>query len=349
MKYFQFPPSGVLLGVLTYLLPYLSNAAALPQSPTYVNLMTQSPLQILKLRDLTLATATSPGRPLHIAAASGLAHVGDHFYIVPDDEFHLGFFADAIASQEPGSLIRLFKGELPNDPAKRKKKKPDLEVLLSFSGRLMALPSGSKSNRVKGALISLRSPASGEIESIRDLDLAPLYQKLNTEFDGELNIEGAVKVGNALKLFQRGNGKKRINAIIDLDAGKVSEALRTQQPFTTDFILSMQHYDLGLLHGVPLSFTDATAFDESGDGQIIFSAVAEDCPGTYEDGKCAGSVIGRINALGKIVALYPLSQLIKVEGIATRKMSGNLELFMVTDGDDPLRAAELFQTTLSTD
>lgn len=305
-------------------------------------MMIKPPLKIKKIRDLNLSCPTGPDRPLHIAAASGLAKVGTHFYIIPDDEHHLGVFADAVSSETPGTLIRLFPGDLSNDHAERKRVKPDLEVLISFFGNLMALPSGSKSNRVKGVLISL-SNSGDAVEALRELDLAPLYQNLNTVFRGELNVEGAVISGTTLKLFQRGNGQSRLNAVVDLDLEKVKEVLSDSRAFTPDLILNIHYYDLGNLNGVPLSFTDATAV---GEFSILFSAVAEASPNTYEDGKCEGSVIGQMDSQGKIRAIYPLSQVIKVEGIATLKMSESLQIFLVTDGDDPSHAAELFMASL---
>jgi hypothetical protein len=68
-------------------------------------------VSLTKIRDLDLAAATGPGRPLHLSAASGLVCVGDRLYVVADDELHLGAFRTGSAA--PGHLIRLFERALP--------------------------------------------------------------------------------------------------------------------------------------------------------------------------------------------------------------------------------------------
>ena len=77
--------------------------------------------------------ASGNGRPAHISAASGLVWIGSQFYVVADDEFHLGVFSQDALS--PGRLIRLFDGALPDSKAERKKRKPDLETFCIFRDR----------------------------------------------------------------------------------------------------------------------------------------------------------------------------------------------------------------------
>ena len=66
------------------------------------------------------------------------------------------------ADREPGHLIRLFEGALPDPKPDRKKQKPDFEALTLLPaygeyphGALLALGSGSKRNRRMGALLTL--------------------------------------------------------------------------------------------------------------------------------------------------------------------------------------------------
>src|SRR5688572_30525555 len=115
-------------------------------------------IALTKLRDLTLSEAPAPGRPLHLSAASGLVCIHSFLYVVADDEHQLGVFRSE--HREPGSLIRLFDGSLPDAKPDRKKAKPDLEALTLLpsyrdypQGALLALGSGSRSNRRMGALL----------------------------------------------------------------------------------------------------------------------------------------------------------------------------------------------------
>ncbi|MEO6277397.1 MAG: hypothetical protein ABIP59_06225, partial [Roseateles sp.] len=75
--------------------------------------------------------------------------IGQRLFVVADDEHTLAVF-DA-ASDSPGTLHRLFIGELPDKPKARKAAKPDLEALAQLPpfaacphGALLALGSGSK-------------------------------------------------------------------------------------------------------------------------------------------------------------------------------------------------------------
>src|SRR5437868_3033677 len=82
---------------------------------------------LTKIRELDLAAAPTAGRPQHLSAASGLVCIGSFMYVVADDELHLGVFQTE--HTEPGRLIRLFDGALPDSKPDRKKQKPDLEAL----------------------------------------------------------------------------------------------------------------------------------------------------------------------------------------------------------------------------
>ena len=83
-------------------------------------------ITLTEIRELDLAAPSAPGRPSHLSAASGLVRVNSLIYVIADDEVHLGVFR--LDSAEPGQLIRLFDGALPDAKAERKKRKPDLEA-----------------------------------------------------------------------------------------------------------------------------------------------------------------------------------------------------------------------------
>ena len=53
----------------------------------------------------------------------------------------------------------------------------------------------------------------------RRLDLAGLYTMLEADIP-DLNIEGATVAGDRLLLFQRGNGRAGVNAVIGLELAR---------------------------------------------------------------------------------------------------------------------------------
>ena len=77
------------------------------------------PIHVAKLRELDLSSSTQPGRPSFLTAASGLAVIGEHLYVVADDELSLGVFPRK--GNAAGDLIRLLPGELPRKPKARKR------------------------------------------------------------------------------------------------------------------------------------------------------------------------------------------------------------------------------------
>jgi maleylacetoacetate isomerase len=107
-----------------------------------------------QIRNLDLSTPPSAGRPLHLSAASGLVCVNSFVYVVADDELHLGVFSNA--NSEPGYLIRLLDGALPDSRSARKKQKPDLEALsllpafgAHHHGALLAFGSGIQAEAIQ--------------------------------------------------------------------------------------------------------------------------------------------------------------------------------------------------------
>jgi len=64
-------------------------------------------IALTKVRQLDLS-ATTPGRPLHLSAASGLACINSFIYVVADDELHLGVFR--ANSNEPGITLSSEQG-----------------------------------------------------------------------------------------------------------------------------------------------------------------------------------------------------------------------------------------------
>jgi hypothetical protein len=294
-----------------------------------------------EVRKLDLAAGMHPRELRFLSAASGLVRVGETFYVVADDELHLGVFS---GNDDPLRLLRLLDGELPAAPKPRKAVKPDLETLLYLppseadpGGSLLALGSGSRPNRFTGALVRL--DRHGEVDGApRSLDLVPLFGTIASEFES-LNIEGGFVSDDALFLLQRGGGA-RTNAVARFELAAVRAWLRGER---ADALhpLDIRAIDLGDVQGVPFGFTDASAL---GDGSWLFSAVAERTGNSYDDGPCVAAAIGRVGRDGDLRWIRELRPRRKVEGIVAQVAGSRVLVSMVTDADDPDCPAELGTT-----
>ena len=173
------------------------------------------------LRRLTLAPHAHPRAQPHLSAASGLVCANGRAYVISDDEHHLAVFRDRARA---GELHRLLPGDLPHKKAARKRLKPDLETLFelpvphvlhalhsSGAATLVALGSGSRPNRDTGVVVALDA-AGGVERDIRGFDLRPLFEPLRQVL-GAINIEGAMVLGDAFVLLNRGVADRSDNAV----------------------------------------------------------------------------------------------------------------------------------------
>lgn len=264
------------------------------------------------IRTTELFTIQDP----YITAASGLTLVNDRFYLVADDE--LGIVS--LDMNGNGKFIKVFEGKLPEEKKERKKLKPDFESLLYLPARnaLLCLPSGSRPNRVRAAVVSLEG-------NVQELMLENVMTELGAIFP-ELNIEGAVLLNEKIRLFQRGNGSLHQNAIIDLNLNS----------FLKDEIKDIKIKEITL---PPLmSFTDAGIFNEV----CWFIAVAENTESTYLDGEFMGAMLGKLSTDGKVIATWPLDIKSKPEGIAFK----DSKFYLVTDDDDRTKPSKLYSGVL---
>ena len=285
------------------------------------------------LRTLTIDPRTHPRAQRHLSAASGLVCANGRVYVVADDEHHLAVFRDR---DSPGELHRLFAADLPDGKKQRKRLKPDLETLLYLpnGNALVALGSGSRPNRNTGVVIRLG--AGGEPGAdVRHFDLQLLYAPLR-EALGEINIEGAMLLGDAFVLLNRGVVGRSDNVVARYPLRTLNDAIEGRLPATRP--ASIRRYELGQIDGVPLAFTDATALP---DGGWVFTAVAEDSSDSYADGRCSGSVVGAVDAAGEVIVIRRLDPAVKVEGIAVHMDDSGMTLCMVTDADDPAQSSQL--------
>ena len=248
-------------------------------------------------------------------------------YVVADDRLELVVYDLKGARRQSISLLR---GDLPEEHAARKAAKPDFEALVVLpDGSLLALGSGSTARRQRGAWV--QNVASEP--STHEVDLSELFAALGAELP-ELNIEGGVIFGAELYLSSRGNGARQENALVQLELRRVLDGLHTEHRIPADSVRSVQRVQLEMLDGVPLSLTDL-ASDDAG---LIFCAAAEASANTYDDGACAGSVVGRLASDGTASELVLIARDLKLEGICS---AGGRELFAVADADDPASRAPL--------
>ena len=261
---------------------------------------------------------------LRLSAASALVCQGQNLWLLADDALVLQRYSLSGAWQAERILL---PGTLPVDAKQRKPLKPDFEALLSLPGdRLLALGSGSTERRCRGCLV--------EADSVRVIDLSPLYQALAGHFQ-ELNIEGGVVCRGQLLLAQRGNGRGRENAVVLLDLSRVLRDLENGQ-LSAATLLQIVPLQLPELDGVPLSLTDLSVAPS---GALYFSATAEATESSYLDGACVGSVLGCLDEHLAIVELTLLRPAVKIEGLAFQADGRPL---LVADADDPAIASPLF-------
>ena len=299
-------------------------------------------ITLTKIRELDIAASPGAG-PTFLSAASGLVRAGDFLYVVADDELHLAVFP--ATTNGPGRVIPLFEGELPTSRVERKALKPDLETLTLLppsqdypTGAILALGSGSRRNRRKGALLGVH--AQSAVQGLpKIIDLSAIFDPLDVVFR-KLNIEGAAVIGDEMRLFQRGNGRDSENAIIRFALPAFLDALSGESAIEP---LAIQRIDLGKIDGIPLSFTDAATLPN---GSMVFSAVAEDTDDTYNDGPCRGAGIGLLDRDGRLLRMLRFDAPYKVEGVDARVDGAGIRLLLVTDADDPAIPAVLFSATM---
>lgn len=304
-------------------------------------------MDLIKIRELNLTAAAAAGRPAHLAAASGLVRTDSQLYVVADDELHLGVFP--ASGMQAGRLMRLFDGALPDAYAPRKASKPDMETLMRLPpfadyahGALLALGSGSKTHRCRGVLLAL--DAQGVVgERVREINLSAFYGALD-EHVSALNIEGSFVDGPELCLLQRGNKNSGANTLIRYALAPLLDALAAHTDLPALLPLALHTVALDGIEGTPLTFTDGAALPN---GDIVFSAVAENTQDHYNDGRCLGAAIGIMTRDGQLRSLHPLDHPHKIEGIDARVEGDTMHLLMVTDADNATMPAALFSTTLA--
>ena len=290
-------------------------------------------MQLIPIRNLNVAAPMASGHEF-LSAASGLVQIGDMLCVVGDDEQNLALFNRN--DDGPGRLIRLLPGDLPRKKKKRKKLKPDFEILFALPSSdesgdktICAIGSGSTDQRMRGVLVNLDT---GDVVA---RDLQPLFAAL-ANLVTEINLEGAVVRGDRLLLFNRGNMQNPETCIFETTLSVITghDAIA---------VTLVKTLALPLIDGVPLTVTDACSLD---DGSILLSAVAEVTDDSYADGAILGASIIVLDAKLDVVMIEPLEPICKIEGISARRTETGVDLLCVSDADDPDMPSSLFLATL---
>jgi hypothetical protein len=268
---------------------------------------------------------------LGVSAASAIVVREPWLFIAADDETALDVvrLTDGVRVRR----IPLMDRPLPADPRTRKAAKPDFEAMAWLpEGELLVLGSGSTPARTTAVIVDRWGEGVP-----RPVDFAPVIDAVRARI-GEVNFEGAAAAGPLLRLLSRGDGGRK-SFVVDLDLKETAYALSNGR-CSSALVVECSEVTIGELVGVPLSFTDAAPVSPSST-RLLFTAAAEDTANAYDDGPCAGSVMGLLGEDGGVEHLEAIDAPVKVEGIA--RSSCGAKLYLVADADDPTRRAPLFE------
>jgi hypothetical protein len=292
-----------------------------------------------------------------VRAGSNLTWIAGRLAMVLDDTNFVALvdpatgLADALALPRGKDGARQF-----DDVRGNKKHKLDLEACCAVETpqgpRLIAFGSGSRRRRRRVVSLDRWDRASPRV---RVFEASRLYERLlaTTAFAGsDMNIEGALALPAAIRLFSRGNGRRAgdlvpVNATCDLSHRSLLAFIASRGKSPSPVPRAIQQFALGDVDGLPLGFTDATRAR----GRVLYTAAAEASKDSTEDGEVSGSVIGVMPARGALHQTLlrsakgvPLRE--KIEGIAA--VPGTRDrVFVVIDPDDPRRPSELCEVRLS--
>jgi hypothetical protein len=316
--------------------------------------------RVVRRRPMRYAAGADPAhdRPEHVRAASGLAWVGDRLAVIQDDASFVALvdpntgLADAFPLPAGPGGARQF-----DDARGNKGEKLDLEALAAIHRSdgvlLAAFGSGSLAPRETIVLISFAGVAPVSIDVYHASELYAMLRRSGEFAGSEMNVEGALLVAGALKLFSRGNGVVRgelrpVNASCDVSWTALRAYLERPATLAPPVPGAITQYDLGALDDVSLGFTDVAA----GRGVILYTAAAESSPDVTRDGEVRGSVVGAIEPRQGAGWWARLNEadgrpfMGKVEGL-TMDDRRSERVFAVVDSDDHSKASDLLELRLS--
>jgi len=323
---------------------------ATPDASLRATIVSRRPLHYSQDADATL------DRPAHVRAASSLAWIGDRIAVIQDDANFIAMIrpddanVHAIALPAGEGGLRQFDEHRGN-----KQFKLDLEACVSMDTvdgpQLLAFGSGSTARRRHVAQVdAFHEPALRIVVH----DAATWYDALEAEtsFAGsDMNIEGALRDGDVLRLFGRGNGKARRglmpqNATCDVEMGALLHYLADPTARNPPAPVDVVRYMLGAIDDVSLGSTDAALHG----AHVLYSAAAEASKDSTRDGTIAGSAIGVIAPSGhvryaQLTDDYGRTLVDKVEGLVLSPRTPT-RAYVVVDPDDAARPSELCEVEL---
>jgi hypothetical protein len=285
----------------------------------------------------------SHDRPAHVRAGSSLARVPGGIALVQDD-------ANFVAVVEPETgLARAIALPAGQDGRRQfdtgrgnKEHKLDLEACFSAVVNaetvLVAFGSGSTSRREQVVIVSDWAAADPQVRVVPIPEFYALLRDEPAFAAPRLNIEGAVLLGDTLRLFARGNGAA-LNELIpasatcDVSWSALLDHLNDPAAHDAPAPTNVLRYEIGQLDGVRLGFTDAAVWGDA----VLFTAAAEDSVDAVDDGVVTGSVLGVIEADGTTRWTMLVDQqgdpfTGKVEGVLPTEQAD--QVYVVIDEDD---------------
>ncbi|WP_244929312.1 hypothetical protein [Nocardioides sp. W7] len=268
-----------------------------------------------------------------VRAASGVVEYDTGWLVVQDDATHACLLTTPTAAGTPLRLLPPVDGHDSFDEAAGTKHlKPDLEAACAVGPGALILGSGSTPARMRGVLL-----ARPEAEPLT-ADLSGLYARIGAALavdPEQLNLEGACRVGTALRWFHRGRPAAGLpSAAIDVPLAALLAAVHGDLDPTAVPLSVPQLLDLG----DGLAVTDAVTLDAH---TVLVSAALEDSPDAYDDGAVLASALA-ILVDGRLTDRVLLPELdgrvAKVEGLAVRSTDSTdptgVRLLATVDADD---------------
>jgi hypothetical protein len=303
--------------------------------------------RIVERRALYYRDGAQPAadRPAHVRAGSSLARVPAGIAVVQDDANFVAVVDIATGTAAAIELPRGRDGARQFDDLRGNKRwKLDLEACFAVETgadtRLIVLGSGSSPRRERIVVIDWTAAGAVRVTCPDGRAWFAGLRQAWAEVGASINIEGAVVLGNRIRLLSRGTGrpqggKRAINSTCDIDRSALLAYLAEPLAQPPPSALNVWRYELGFIDEVALGFTDATPWRDT----WLYAATAEDTADAVDDGRVAGSVIGVVDPEGDsrwtVVTLADGRRLTgKIEGIAADPRDGD-RLLAVLDADDP--------------
>lgn len=265
----------------------------------------------------------------NLPSGSGLAKLGEFYYVVGDDAPYL-FCLNA--DFEIIAKIQLLENADVLDARIQKHQKPDFECLEAIGAQEMVVfGSGSKSPE-RDVFVRILLEETVRVVRYKITEFYELLRSLPIMENSELNIEAVAFHNQQLYLFNR---KK--NLIIRFDYQAFLKHLNDRLFFPE---MQISAYHLPEINGIEAGFSGATI--SAALSKIIFTATVEDTDNAYDDGEILGSLVGTIDLIKnepsanfEWCAVSNKGEKLKVESVVLDKVVSNTEvkLVFVTDDD----------------